>query len=61
MLPMLKQRTVVGWWTGTRSQWEEVLRDMKHRAGWRAPSYRLLSRNCNHFVQGEPAVGGLLF
>lgn len=50
VLPALSRRLVVGWWTGSAAEFEELLLYMKTQRCWRAPSYRLLSRNCNHFV-----------
>jgi len=48
-LPALKERRVLGVWSGTTKEWERLL-DRLHEKEWKGPQYRLLTKNCNNFV-----------
>ncbi|KAG2496620.1 hypothetical protein HYH03_005441 [Edaphochlamys debaryana] len=55
-MPRLRSRSVVGWWMGPLARLEELLRGLRYEELWTGPTYRLLSRNCNHFARAMCAA-----
>eukprot|EP00210_Caulerpa_lentillifera_P000624 g603.t2 len=47
----LKERRVIGLWSGCKADIDVLMRHMKEQKNWKGKNYKTLSSNCNHFVQ----------